>query len=299
MLDHTYWIKKTMPKLMLRAARAMKVRIWRLKQGNAREMTARLEYEFPWSSPNVWQRVVDFYVERSVGVIFEYGTGVSSLHHIRNLALQGGRYIGVEHQPEWYVEVLSAVVRQAVSYCWAVDVSGEPVSIPDKFPVAAYDTVLHLSGNDIPGCTVTLKLRPPHNRTDDADGTLEEFQDYVYALTEPSDVVIVDGRARKACINYALDNNMVNPGGVLVLFEAGRGVEGWLDWPALQGTSNYQPEVQRMLELGGELVDGCGLDRWPGPKRRRSATSTALHYAMEACFLCIPTEGRRQKRSSL
>jgi hypothetical protein len=258
-----------------------------------------LENDFPWSSPNVWQRVVDFYLERSASAIFEYGTGVSSLHHIRNLARKGGRYIAVEHKPEWYVEVLSAVVRQATSHYWAVEVSGGSVPIPDDFPVAAYDTVLHLSGNDIAGCTVTLKLRTPYNRTDDADGTLEEFREYVYALTEPCDVVIVDGRARKASINYALDNDMVKPGGLLVLFEAGRGVEGWLDWPALQGTSDYQPEVQRMLELGGELVDGCGLDRWHGLKRRRSPTSAALHYPMEACFLCNPTEGREQERSSL
>jgi hypothetical protein len=277
-----------MPQSMLRAACAMKARLWHLKQPRAIKCTKLLEDDFPWSSPNVWQRVVDFYVERSAGVIFEYGTGVSSLHHIRNLAFRGGAYIAVEHKPEWYVEVLSAVVRQATSHRWAMEMSGGAVPLAGEYPVAAYDTVLHLSGHDIVGCTVTLKLRPPYNRTDDADGTLQEFREYVHALTEPCDVVIVDGRARKACINYALDNSMVKAEGLLVLFEAGRGVEGWLDWPSLQGTSDYQPEVQRMLELGGELVDGCGLDRWPGLKRRRSPASTALHYPMEACFLCIP-----------
>ncbi len=85
-------------------------------------------------------------------------------------------------------------------------------------------------------------------------------------------MVIVDGRARKACIaciERALDTNYLRPGGLLALFDAGRGQEGWLGYPTKTGTSDYQPVVQRILDLGGELIDGYGTDRCPRQKRRR------------------------------
>jgi hypothetical protein len=202
----------------------------------------------------VWERIVDFYTDRASPVIVEYGTGASSFYHVRNLLTKGGTYIGVEHKPDWYLHVLHAILRYSVLHSLTIKSSIEPAPMPPDFPVLAYDAVFRLTGESVTGCTVVLKLRPPYNRTRDADGTLAEFREYVYALNEPCDVVIVDGRARKACINYVLDNNYVKPGGLLVLFEAGRGVDGWLGWPALSGTSDYQPEVQRMLALGGSWL---------------------------------------------
>jgi len=222
--------------------------------------------------------------------VFEWGVGVSSISHIRNLLSMGGMYIGVEHKTEWYFQVLHSVMLYAVRSGLDVEVQGKPEPAPADFPVVAYDTVLNLQGSAVVGCTVQLKLRSPYNRTQDADGSLEEFREYAYALTEPADAIIMDGRARKACVNYVLDNTLLKPAGLLVLMEAGRGVDGWLGWPKLTGTSDYQPEVQRMLSLGGELVDGCGLDRWPWLKKRRTPGSNAYYYPLEACFLRKPPQ---------
>jgi hypothetical protein len=101
----------------------------------------------------------------------------------------------------------------------------------------------------------------------------------------PRDVVIVDGKVRKACVNRVLDTDFLKSDGMLALFEAWRGMDGWMGRPALTGPSNYQLEVQRMLALGGELVDGIGLDRWPDLRHRRTMESTAYSYPAEACFL--------------
>jgi hypothetical protein len=279
-----YLMKKAMPAPLLRVARSLKGWMWRLTHAEL-VSPEPLEDQFPWISPDVWKRIADFYMPRPAPVVFEYGTGASTLHHIRNLLNKGGTYIGVEHKPDWYFYVLHAVIRYGVRNGLTIKASGQITPMPVDFPANAYDVIFHLSGSDIAGCTVKLKLRPPYKRTQDTDGTLLEFREYVWALTESADVIIVDGRARKACINYVLDNALLRPGGLLVLFEAGRGVEGWLNSPALTGTSNYQPEVQLMLTLGGELVDGCGLDRWPGLTKRRTPGSNAYLYPLEACFL--------------
>ena len=290
-----YHVKKALPAPLLQAARDWKSGIWRLLHP-APAHPLPLEDQFPWCSPDVWQRVVDSYLSVPQPKVFEYGTGVSSIWHIRNLLAEGGTYIGVEHDLDWYAQVLQAVLRYGVRHGLLVACSSQPVTMPDDFPVPANDAFLKLSGPQITGCEVVLKLRLPFNRSRDADGTLAEFREYVKALDEPCDVVIVDGRARKACVNHALDLALLKPGGSLVLMEAGRGVEGWLGWPASSGTSDYQPEVERMLALGGELVDGSGVDRWPGLKRRRTPISNAYSYPLEACFLRLPTSSRHQQR---
>lgn len=288
MAHSLYWLKKNLPSPILSYAQKLKLFCWNLFHKQCSSVS--LDEQFPWCSPNVWERIVDFYNNRQSPVIFEYGTGASSIHHIRNLLTMGGTYIGVEHKPDWYAHVLHAILRYGIQHNLTIESSGEPAAVPHDFPVHAYDAVFRLTGGNVTGCTVILKLRPPYNRKEDADGTLAEFREYVYALSYPCDVVIVDGRARKACINYTLDNNLIKPGGLLVLFEAGRGVDGWLGWPALSGSSDYQPEVRRILALGGILVDGCGLDRWQGLKNRRTPNSNAFCYPMEACFLTIPSE---------
>ncbi|MEW6406432.1 MAG: hypothetical protein AB1649_32000 [Chloroflexota bacterium] len=280
-----------MPTSLLQAACRLKLDIWRLLHP-APVHPLSLEDQFPWCSPNVWQRVVDFYLARPSPVIFEYGTGASSLHHMRNLLAGGGTYIGVEHEMDWYAQVLHFVVCFGIRNGLTVKTTLAPVNMPARSKVAAYDATLHLSGPGLAGCTAKLKLRSPYNSAKEGDGTLEEFREYVYALDEPGDVVVIDGRARKACVNYILDTGFLKPGGLLALFDAGRGTEGWLGWPALTGTSNYQPEVRRMLALGGEVIHGVGLDRWEGLKQRRTLSRNAYSYPSEACFLRLPPVNR-------
>lgn len=231
----------------------------------------------PWTSPNVWNMIVDTYSDKTYSEIYEYGLGSSTIWHLRNLFRQGGKYSGVEHDESWYWEVVKAVLMLA---------SNESPSVCFEGTASAkgYDAnikMLASSGNE---CAVHLIFRPPQNRGNDADGTVAEFRYYIEAINQPCDVVIVDGRSRKACVNYVLDNHYLKLNGLLALFEAGRGSDGWLGYPASSGTSDYQPEVERMLKLGGVIVDGVGVDRWPGLKRR-SSLSTAYSYPLEACIL--------------
>src|SRR2546422_5702324 len=57
--------------------------VWDLLHDSRSELS--WEQDSPMSSPNVWRFVVDFYMHRSKPLVFEYGLGVSTLHHIRNL----------------------------------------------------------------------------------------------------------------------------------------------------------------------------------------------------------------------
>jgi hypothetical protein len=286
MTELAYLIKKNMPVPVLEAARTFKGRLWNLF-GYKCKNNVEIEYDLPWCSPDVWQKIVTFYLNIPKPIIFEYGTGAASIWHIRNLLTKGGTYIGVEHKQNWYIQVLDAVIRFAVSRGLSVKYIGEKPTTALDLSRSFYDSVLEVGGPKLPICKVKLKLRPPRTKRRDLEGTLEEFREYVEAVDEKCNVVIVDGRARKACVNYVLDNGFLRSSGLLVLFEAGRGIEGWLGSPALTGMSDYQPEVQRMLKRGGELVDGSGLDSWPDLKQRRTLGSNAYHYPTEACFLYL------------
>ena len=98
---------------------------------------------------------------------------------------------------------------------------------------------------------------------------------------------MIDGRARKECVHHVLRSALLKNGGLVALFEAGRGIDGWMNSPALTGSYDYQPEVREMIAAGGEIVDGDGLDRWPTLNTRRTFSPAAFHYPTEACFLVI------------
>lgn len=276
-----------MVRMLVRLHRVMPVPIKRIfskiraewLDRNTTVKEASLLEQFPWTSPNVWEMIVSYYRNKAMPTVFEYGTGASSIWHIRNLIEQGGNYVGVEHDADWFTRVVCAVLELGVKQQLNLMYEGEFVG------VGQYDARFVLRTIDKTDCRVTLKLRPPIESSE----TQERFAKYVYALTEPCDVIIVDGRARKACVNYVLDNHFIKPGGLLVLMEAGRGKEGWLGYPALKGESDYQPEVNRMLVLGGKIVDGNGVDRWQGIQRR-SPMSVAYAYPWEACFLVIDAD---------
>jgi hypothetical protein len=243
---------------------------------------SRLLDQFPWTSPNIWDLVVAHYLSKEQPTVFEYGTGASSLWHIRNLMVQGGTYIGVEHEPNWFGRVLGAVLELAVEKAALVTCEGRPSLLGH-----GYDVRLSLPAKNGTSCAVHLRLRPPSHRGNDPDGTAVEFNDYIKALDQACDVVVIDGRARKACVNYLLDGAFIGPEGLLVLMEAGRGQEGWLGSSKSTGTSDYQPEVQRMLSLGGHLVDGIGVERWPGQRRKLIPSNISYSYPAEACLLHV------------
>lgn len=283
-----YMLRKLAPRPILVAARRAKLMGWKLLHKGTSDVS--WEQQFPWSSPNVWQRVVSFYTALKDPVIFEYGSGVSSFHHILNLIKQGGTYISVENDQAWYART----VQEIIAYCIKHGLTASSHVTPGAGERDSglrgewrewRETVFHISnGQGGPTCVAKLRLRPglPYSG---GDGGLDEFEHYVYALDQECDVIIVDGRARKACVNHVLDHGLLKPNGMLALFEAWRGLDGWMGYPALSGTSDYQPEVQRMLSLGGELVNGTGVDTWPDLKYRRTAGERAYAYPKEACFL--------------
>lgn len=280
-----YTLRKLAPRPVLIAARRAKLMGWKLLRKRASEVS--WEQQFPWSSPNVWQRVISFYAILKDPVIFEYGSGVSSFHHILNLIKQGGTYISVENDPAWY----GRVVHEIIAYCIKNGMTASSHFTPGTGERTSglraewRETVLHISnGQGGPTCVAKLRLRPGLNYSS-GDGSMDEFEHYVYALDQECDVIIIDGRARKACVNHVLDHGLLKPNGMLALFEAWRGLDGWMGYPALTGTSDYQPEVRRMLSLGGELVNGTGLDTWPDLKYRRTVGENAYAYPKEACFL--------------
>lgn len=235
--------------------------------------------DHPWASPNIWNRIVAFYSGRPQPVVFEYGTGVSTLHHIKNLLGSGGAYVGVEHEACVYLQAISEIYSFSLRNRHQLTCSFSSGEDGVVLPVRS-DIEFSITAANGAACAVRLKYRAR-----DMSHPESRWKTYVHALDEPCDVIIVDGRVRKDCVNHVIDSGFLKPGGMLALFEAWRGTEGWQGRPKLVGKSDYQPEVRRMLGLGGELADGDGLDGWPGLKKKRGTRSTSHSYPAEACFL--------------
>jgi hypothetical protein len=109
---------------------------------------------------------------------------------------------------------------------------------------------------------------------------------YLNALANSCDVVIIDGAHRKGCIQRVLQTDYLKIGGLVVLMEAGRGSPDWWE-DNLTGENDYTEEVNEMLKLGGKLFDGEGIDKWP-QTRRISPAPISYYYPMEACMLIRP-----------
>lgn len=278
-----YSIKKITPSTWLSRIREIYRRVWDFFH---HVDTTEIDFpnQFPWCSPDVWARIEGHYSKIDNPTVFEYGMGVSSIWHIKNLLGTQGGYIGVEHDYDWYIRTIAETIRLLIGRTIRFSCIARPIASKAS-GFSACDTIFEIDSDDIDRFRVVLKYRPSARPDCDCDGKLPEFEDYVLSLDHPCDVIIVDGRARKACINHVLDNSLMSDRGMLVLLEAGRGIDRWLGSPALTGQSNYQPEVNRMLSLGGRLVDGAGVDSWDGLEYRRTPSINAYRYPIEACIL--------------
>lgn len=235
----------------------------------------------PWSSPNVWEEICDRYESLEDPTVVEYGPGSSTVRHVDNLLGQGGRYVGIEDNPEWYARIVNAVLADHLDEGRTVHIEGGPGE--SKHP-ASHDTRLEIDGPD-GSSVVDLKLRPKAETPLDEDGNPQiPPSPYVRALPDDADIVVVDGSDRRACVDYILRTRDTNSVQWLVMMEAGRGSPEWPGRSDLTGRSNYQPEVERMKEQGGYMVDGDGVDRWPDIDRTRSPLGSTFH-PNEACFL--------------
>jgi hypothetical protein len=238
----------------------------------------------PWSSPNVWEAVVRTYRGKTDPALFEYGCGASSLHHLRNLlALGGGTYTGVEYNRRWFHRVCASVVEfcltEGMDFQAWVDSRGP---VQDDFQVIITDP-----DPEARRCTVTLKYRAPQAGFVQGEGSAEQFDRYIRAIgTDPYDLIVVDGRARRHCVNHVLDHGLLRPLGSLALFEAGRGTERWLGKPTCTADADYQPAVRRMVSLGGRMIDGVGYYTWVFPRGSLPPASNPS-IPLECCLLTL------------
>lgn len=235
----------------------------------------------PWVSPNVWAEVTATYRGRPGASVFEYGSGFSSFGHLRLLmAAGGGSYAAVEHDRGWWGAVCDAVLGLARAEGWHAKAEYAPPG----------DFVATLAGPA--EARVRLSCREPlPSFRGGQEGTAAEFAAYVAAADAgaPYDLIVVDGRARVACVTHALDAGLARPGGALALYEAGRGTPNWLGGPTLTGDWDYRGAVARMRAAGGRFIDGVGAFSWPGPLQRgfgRGAKNPPV--PLECCLLVLP-----------
>jgi hypothetical protein len=153
-----------------------------------------LREEQPWLpfKATEWLRR---YLNRGMRV-FEYGAGGSTLF----LAAHAGQVFSVEHDPEWHRIVAKALSERAIENCSyqlreARAVTGPPSAAASNEPAGFI-------------CDPSEREHP-----------CLDFEEYVRAIdAHPDytlDLVLVDGRARAACIDRALPK--VRAGGYLVL----------------------------------------------------------------------------------
>lgn len=224
----------------------------------------QLESSRPFTSENTWRLLSEHCrLLRRPPSVLEYGSGTSTYYHLKALATcGGGRLVSVEHDLDWYLKVVRSFRR-----AFKPRISGE-------------EWHLHIAGVPV---TLEYLFRPAHGLT--GCGTLEELREYVQAPRGQFDLVVVDGRARKACVRHVLEQGLLSERGLLVLYEAGRGHAEWPVPSQRTGTWNYQPEVEEMLRRGGALVRGSGVDHWTGWTRTGDPTPHfSRDYPMEACF---------------
>ncbi len=237
----------------------------------------------PSTSENIWRKLSGFYLSLSKPPrILEYGSGISTFYHFESLRKKnGGELVSVEHSLDWYYKLknsFQAIYSSEIpdfQETTKTDINQKKINWSFSIPFSFSENKNNL--------IFQYLYRPAQGRT--GCGTFKEFKEYVTAPSGKFDVIIIDGRARKACIQYVLKNQLLSENGLLVLFEAGRGSSLWPKKDQLTSIYNYQPEVDILLKMGAELVDGNGFERWENwiPNRPKHKYFSD-HCPGEACF---------------
>lgn len=169
------------------------------------DIDAMTRLDLPWWSFDAIDKVAAHLAARPGARVFEYGSGASTIW----LGKRAGEVISVEHDAGWYPVVANHVA-----------------AMPN----------------------VRLRLVPPdpHRNPDPAYGsekpgwTDKSFRDYVHAIDAESgsfDVIVVDGRARPACLAQA--RSRLSPGGVIVF------------------DNSRRPHYQAAIRRSGMKVETC------------------------------------------
>lgn len=147
------------------------------------ERVLRKELRKPWMKYREIRVMEDLLAGLRPARVLEWGAGYGTLHFARTLA-PGGRWISIEHDA-----------------AWAERIRGEAPS-----------------GVEIHSVPAGREPWLPEN----GDGTYADFVEYVEypARFAPYDFILVDGRAREACLRRARE--LLAPGGVVVLHDSNR-----------------------------------------------------------------------------
>ncbi len=147
--------------------------------------------------------------------IFEYGSGGSTLYWLR----RGAQVTSVEHDAAWYDRVRARIPSGA-----AIDYRLAPPE-PPELPPTTFDPA---------NPATCASASPPH------DGrTYWRYVTQIDSFADASlDLVLVDGRARTACLAHAAPK--VRPGGLLILDNSERAYYTRCNGAAL---ASYRPLV--------------------------------------------------------
>jgi hypothetical protein len=254
-------LKKILPSLVV---------LWvqRRKDKKENRSIALLGDVYPWMSPNIWDEIVGYYRNLDAPIIVEFGTGASTIAHLLEMMkLEGAIYIGIENDPSWFWVVVASLIDRA-----------QTLNVGANFKLHGQGLISSSENNidveiNIQNVKLLLKLRTSE-------------KDYIAAFNHVCDVVIIDGIIRQACVQAVLHSNYVKNGGLVMLMEAGRGSPDWWEGK-LYGCEDYSREVKDLIALGGVLLDGNGVDSWPGCKRK-SPRPISYYCPLEACKLIKP-----------
>lgn len=237
----------------------------------------------PWLSENIWRKLCEFYNSFSKPVrILEYGSGISTFYHLENLKNgRGGELVSVEHDLNWYSKLKNSfrIIYSSENSRYQenekINPNGKSIDWSFSIPISTFNS----------GGELTFRYLYRQNRGRTGCGTFEEFRDYITAPSGKFDTIIIDGRARKSCLNYVLKNQLLTENGLLVLMESGRGHPSWPKKDQLTGTYNYQPEINILLKMGAELINGTGFENWENWIPNRTKHKYFSEYCpMEALF---------------
>ena len=229
-----------------------------------------LEDDYPWMSPNIWNEIVNFYRHLDSPVIVEFGTGASTINHFFEMTkLEKAKYIGIENDPSWFWLVVASLLNKSQKMGIDCDIKMNHREQSNNFQ--GYVDV-EMNFNNV---IFLLRLRTSES-------------EYFAAFDKLCDVIVIDGIARKQCVQMILHSDYLRNGGLMILMEAGRGSDRWWEGK-LYGDSDYSKEVELLLSLGGEFLDGNGVDNWPNCKRK-SPRPTSYYCPLEACKLIKPSK---------
>ncbi len=142
--------------------------------------------DLPWWTLAAVKETDEFLKRRGSARVFEYGSGASTVW----LARRAASVVSVEHDPDWHRAISRMLAAQANARIELVEA--------DPSPVPGY--VSEKEG---------WKGRSFHN--------------YASAIDDeggPFDLIVVDGRARAACLTHALKH--LAPGGMILFDNSGR-----------------------------------------------------------------------------